>query len=196
MFLLKNESMYLIDDQKIIDFQTLLQSHRYLSNSLTDFKRGYSFQLQVVFDLYTFLTTDQQQLYPNLFCNFERPLHAYLHELLSRQKDFKQFKRLHITNHLLALIISVFVTKKVIASIQQHIIEQDTALLYENPLELIIPLTNSSTNEEPPINLIIQSYILKKMKARQMTFDYFEPIVTSSIQSAKELELLLKKENY
>lgn len=188
--------MYLIDEEKVHTFQHLLQTHRYLSVYLTDFKRGYSFQLQVAMDLYIFLTTEENKLYPNMFCNFKHPLHAYIHELLSRQSEFKRFKQLHSKNTLLALIISIFVTKKIISNIHQQIITQDPALMYESPLELAITLADVEKNNEPPISLTIQTYLLKKIKALQMNFDYFEPIVATSIQSAKELELLLRKEIY
>lgn len=194
IFVLRNESMYLLSEKKIVAFQELLKANRYLSTYLDDFKRGYSFQLQIAFNLYTFLTTEQSELYTNVFFNFERPLHAYIHELLSRQYAFKKFKQLHSKNELLALIISVFITKKVIANIHQQIISQDARLMHENPLELIIPLADLSSSEEPPISLAIQTYLLKKMKELPMNFDYFERIVNNSIQSARELELLLRKE--
>ncbi|MER1987294.1 MAG: hypothetical protein ABS948_15525 [Solibacillus sp.] len=72
IFVLKNESMYLLDKKKIVVFQELLKANRHLSTYLADFKYGYSFQLQVAFDLYTFLTTEPSELYTNLFFNFER----------------------------------------------------------------------------------------------------------------------------
>lgn len=190
---LENDSIYLINLDKSNRFHQLLNEQKHLSAYLADFSRGYSFQSQVALDLFTFLTTKKEGLFIDQFRSLERPLNAYIHEILSKQYEFEKFKRMHSQNDLLALTVSIFVTKQIISDLYEQVISTNEHFINENPLELIITIDNNSL-AQPPLTLKIQSLILKKMKEVGMNLDYCEKIARAAIVKAKALEQFFMKE--
>lgn len=190
---MKITSYYVANTTKKIEFQELLLNNKFLAVQLEDYKNGYAFYYQFVFNLYTFLTTDSKKLLMDDNIRLDYPFQSYIHELMIKQPELLKFKMMQSNNYLICLLIAINIKNKLKSDL--HKISNDMGLQSEIPLEIINFYENNHNDspEEQTVNQI-NEHFLNRLKDQVLVSTYFNNIIKDSIDYSKRYYNLLQKE--
>lgn len=190
---MKITSYYVANITKKNEFQELLLNNKFLAVQLEDYKHGYAFYYQLVFNLYTFLTTDSEKLLMDDTIRLDYPFQSYIHELMIKQTELLKVKQIKSNNHLICLLIAINIKNNLKSDL--HKISNDMGLQSELPLEIINFYVNTlnDTPEEHTVNQIHRQF-LNRLKEQVLVSTYFNKIIKDSIDYSKRYYNLLLKE--
>lgn len=190
---MKITSYYVANITKKNEFQELLLNNKFLAVQLEDYKHGYAFYYQLVFNLYTFLTTDSEKLLMDDTIRLDYPFQSYVHELIIKQTELLKVKQIKSNNHLICLLIAINIKNNLKSDL--HKISNDMGLHSELPLEIINFYVNTlnDTPEEQTVNQIHRQF-LNRLKDQVLVSTYFSKIIKDSIDYSKRYYNLLQRE--
>ncbi|MGE7982200.1 hypothetical protein [Solibacillus sp. NPDC093137] len=184
---------YFIPEGKYSEFQQLLSNNPSLDVQLEDYNQGYNFYYQFVYNLYTYLTTEDYVLIMDDHIRFHYPFQSYLHEIIIKQYELQRFKMRKSNDTLICLIFSVLLKSKLKQTIQN--IVEETGFESELPLELINFYDNNlitSPSSQTVNHIHIQ--FLQRLKEQIFVGTYFSQLIKDTIDRTNRYYLIHQKE--
>lgn len=184
---------YLVQEDKYSEFQQLLTNNPFLDVQLEDYNEGYNFYYQFVFNLYTYLTTDDYELITDDNIRFHYPFQSYLHEIIIKQYGIQRFKTRKSSDPLICLLFSVLLKSKLKQTIQSVV--EETGFESELPLELINFYDNNliTSPSGQTINHIHVQF-LQRLKEKTFVGTYFSQLITDTVDRTNRYYLIHQKE--
>lgn len=184
---------YFVPEGKYSEFQQLLSNNPSLDVQLEDYNQGYNFYYQFVYNLYTYLTTEDYVLIMDDHIRFHYPFQSYLHEIIIKQYGLQRFKMRKSNDTLICLIFSVLLKSKLKQTIQN--IVEETGFESELPLELINfydnnPITSPSSQTINHIHI----QFLQRLKEQIFVGTYFSQLIKDTIDRTNRYYLIHQKE--
>lgn len=184
---------YFVPEGKYSEFQQLLSNNPSLDVQLEDYNQGYNFYYQFVYNLYTYLTTEDYVLIMDDHIRFHYPFQSYLHEIIIKQYELQRFKMRKSNDTLICLIFSVLLKSKLKQTIQN--IVEETGFESELPLELINfydnnPITSPSSQTVNHIHI----QFLQRLKEQIFVGTYFSQLIKDTIDRTNRYYLIHQKE--
>lgn len=184
---------YFVPEGKYSEFQQLLSNNPSLDVQLEDYNQGYNFYYQFVYNLYTYLTTEDYVLIMDDHIRFHYPFQSYLHEVIIKQYELQRFKMRKSNDILICLIFSVLLKSKLKQTIQS--IVEETGFESELPLELINfydnnPITSPSSQTVNHIHI----QFLQRLKEQIFVGTYFSQLIKDTIDRTNRYYLIHQKE--
>lgn len=184
---------YFVSGDKYSEFQQLLSNYPFLAVQLEDYNQCYNFYYQFVYNLYTYLTTDDYELIMDDNIRFYYPFQSYIHELTIKQSELQKFKKRKSNNHLICLLFSVLLKNKLKQMIQNLV--DETGFESELPLELINFYENNPSTFSPSLTINqIHIQFLISIKAKIIVDTYFSQLITDSIDGTNRYYFIYLKE--
>lgn len=184
---------YFVSGDKYSEFQQLLSNYPFLAVHLEDYNQCYNFYYQFVYNLYTYLTTDDYELIMDDNIRFYYPFQSYIHELTIKQSELQKFKKRKSNNHLICLLFSVLLKNKLKQMIQNLV--DETGFESELPLELINFYENNPSTSSPSLTINqIHIQFLSSLKAKIIVDTYFSQLITDSIDGTNRYYFIYLKE--
>lgn len=184
---------YFVSGDKYSEFQQLLSNYPFLAVQLEDYNQCYNFYYQFVYNLYTYLTTDDYELIMDDNIRFYYPFQSYIHELTIKQSELQKFKKRKSNNHLICLLFSVLLKNKLKQMIQNLV--DETGFESELPLELINFYENNPSTSSPSLTINqIHIQFLSSLKAKIIVDTYFSQLITDSIDGTNRYYFIYLKE--
>lgn len=184
---------YFVSRDKYSEFQQLLSNYPFLAVQLEDYNQCYNFYYQFVYNLYTYLTTDDYELIMDDNIRFYYPFQSYIHELTIKQSELQKFKKRKSNNHLICLLFSVLLKNKLKQMIQNLV--DETGFESELPLELINFYENNPSTSSPSLTINqIHIQFLISLKAKIIVDTYFSQLITDSIDGTNRYYFIYLKE--
>lgn len=178
---------------KYSEFQQLLSNNPFLDVQLEDYNQGYNFYYQFVYNLYTYLTTDDYELIMDDHIRFYYPFQSYLHEIIIKQYELQRFKIKKSNDPLICLLFSVLLKNKLKQTIQG--IVEEAGFTSELPLELINFYDN---NLLPSPSSQIINYIhvqfLQQLKEKIFVGTYFSQLIKDTVDRTNRYYFIHQKE--
>lgn len=184
---------YFVPEGKYLEFQQLLSNNPSIEVQLEDYNQGYNFYYQFVYNLYTYLTTDDYELIMDDNIRFYYPFQSYLHEIIIKQYDLQRFKMRKSNDPLICLLFSVLLKSKLKQTIQNVV--EETGFESELPLELINFYDNNliTSSSSQTINHIHVQF-LQRLKEQIFAGTYFSQLITDTIDRTNRYYLIHQKE--
>ena len=184
---------YFVPEGKYSEFQQLLSNNPSLDIQLEDYNQSYNFYYQFVYNLYTYLTTDDNKLISDDNIRFHYPFQSYLHEIIIKQYELQRFKKRKSNDPLICLLFSVLLKSKLKKTIQSLI--EESGFEPELPLELINFYENNHI-ESPSSQTInyIHNQFLKRLKEHIFVGSYFSQLIKDTIDRTNRYYLIHQKE--
>lgn len=184
---------YFVPEGKYSEFQQLLSNNPSLDVQLEDYNQGYNFYYQFVYNLYTYLTTEDYVLIMDDHIRFHYPFQSYLHEIIIKQYELQSFKMRKSNDTLICLIFSVLLKSKLKQTIQN--IVEETGFESELPLELINFYDNNliTSPSSQTINHIHIQF-LQRLKEQIFVGTYFSQLIKDTIDRTNRYYLIHQKE--
>lgn len=184
---------YFVPEGKYSEFQQLLSNNPSLDVQLEDYNQGYNFYYQFVYNLYTYLTTEDYVLIMDDHIRFHYPFQSYLHEIITKQYELQRFKMRKSNDTLICLIFSVLLKSKLKQTIQN--IVEETGFESELPLELINFYDNNliTSPSSQTINHIHIQF-LQRLKEQIFVGTYFSQLIKDTIDRINRYYLIHQKE--
>lgn len=184
---------YFVPEGKYSEFQQLLSNNPSLDVQLEDYNQGYNFYYQFVYNLYTYLTTEDYVLIMDDHIRFHYPFQSYLHEIIIKQYELQSFKMRKSNDTLICLIFSVLLKSKLKLTIKN--IVEETGFESELPLELINfydnnPITSPSSQTVNHIHI----QFLQRLKEQIFVGTYFSQLIKDTIDRTNRYYLIHQKE--
>lgn len=184
---------YFVSGDKYSEFQQLLSNYPFLAVQLEDYNQCYNFYYQFVYNLYTYLTTDDYELIMDDNIRFYYPFQSYIHELTIKQSELQKLKKRKSNNHLICLLFSVLLKNKLKQMIQNLV--DETGFESELPLELINFYENNPSTSSPSLTINqIHIQFLSSLKAKIIVDTYFSQLITDSIDGTNRYYFIYLKE--
>lgn len=184
---------YFVTEGKYLEFQQLLSNNPSLNVQLEDYNQGYNFYYQFVYNLYTYLTTDDFELIMDDNIRFYYPFQSYLHEIIIKQYELQRFKMRKSNDPLICLLFSILLKNKLKQTIQKFV--EETGFESELPLELINFYDNNliTSPSSQTINHIHIQF-LQRLKEQVFVGTYFSQLITDTIDRTNRYYLIHQKE--
>ncbi len=184
---------YFVPEGKYLEFQQLLSNNPSLNVQLEDYNQGYNFYYQFVYNLYTYLTTDDFELIMDDNIRFYYPFQSYLHEIIIKQYELQRFKMRKSNDPLICLLFSILLKNKLKQTIQKFV--EETGFESELPLELINFYDNNliTSPSSQTINHIHIQF-LQRLKEQVFVGTYFSQLITDTIDRTNRYYLIHQKE--
>lgn len=190
---MKFHNYYFVPECKYSEFQQLLSNNPSLDVQLEDYNQGYNFYYQFVYNLYTYLTTDDYELIMDDNIRFYYPFQSYLHEIIIKQYELKRFKTRKSNDPLFCLLFSVLLKSKLKQTIKK--IVEETGFESELPLELINFYDNNliTSPSSHTINLLHIQF-LQRLKEQIFVGTRFSQLIKDTIERTNRYYLIHHKE--
>jgi len=184
-----NDSIYLVDHCDIQKFFDLVNNNVQYSILLRKNAGGIVFQWRLTFDIFYYLHTPEEKQMIDSYKLLDNPLTAFIHQILVRNDDLKRFNKVYNPSDSLRLLVSTLIIKKIIQECDYLEVYESAGIVESNPFRMEENWHLIEKDEKKSFlkSYEIQKQMLRSLKHKFINEGYFDQIISSSIEQAKEI---------